>query len=280
MKLEFFFGICLVFLLNSFIGVHSQEESVSLHDSVIDPNETTTATDTTTTILPFTTGSPLITTTVEPAFFGNWSVTNDNGTVCILLKMSAQFQIQYIKVDNTTGTGHLNIPDTAVVDDSSSCSYKNETQFIKLDFNKNSIEMLFKQKNGYTWMSEISLMYTLDEKNFPSAKEPGKMERVGASGINRFKTPVARSYLCKTEDDINLLENDKVVMKVSDLQVEVFRKTNDTAFASEYHCKTDDKVSDIVPIAVGCALAGLVLTVLVAYLVGRRRSRQKGYQSV
>lgn len=40
-----------------------------------------------------------------------------------------------------------------------------------------------------------------------------------------------------------------------------------------------DKTSDLVPIAVGCALAGLVVLVLISYLVGRRR-RSAAYQSV
>jgi len=38
--------------------------------------------------------------------------------------------------------------------------------------------------------------------------------------------------------------------------------------------------NDIVPIAVGVALAVLVVVVLVAYLVGRKRHRQRGYQSL
>eukprot|EP00092_Neocalanus_flemingeri_P012784 GFUD01013776.1.p1 GENE.GFUD01013776.1~~GFUD01013776.1.p1 ORF type:complete len:307 (-),score=98.09 GFUD01013776.1:69-989(-) len=38
--------------------------------------------------------------------------------------------------------------------------------------------------------------------------------------------------------------------------------------------------NDIVPIIVGCALAGMVLMVLVAYMVGRSRSRARGYMSV
>jgi lysosomal-associated membrane protein 1/2 len=41
-----------------------------------------------------------------------------------------------------------------------------------------------------------------------------------------------------------------------------------------------DGVTDIVPIAVGASLAGLVVVVLIAYLIGRRRSRARGYQSV
>ena len=44
-------------------------------------------------------------------------------------------------------------------------------------------------------------------------------------------------------------------------------------------CSTDAKTNSIVPIAVGAALAGLVVIVLIAYLIGRRRNR-KGYESV
>lgn len=51
-------------------------------------------------------------------------------------------------------------------------------------------------------------------------------------------------------------------------------------YFSAEECAADEKVSDIVPIAVGVALASLIIVVLIAYLVGRRRSRQKGYQSV
>lgn len=38
--------------------------------------------------------------------------------------------------------------------------------------------------------------------------------------------------------------------------------------------------SGIVPIAVGCSLAVLILIVLVAYLIGRRRSQARGYLSM
>jgi len=52
-------------------------------------------------------------------------------------------------------------------------------------------------------------------------------------------------------------------------------------------CKADEPTptpttgpdSDIVPIAVGCALAGLVVIVLIAYIIGRRRTH-RGYQQV
>ncbi len=42
----------------------------------------------------------------------------------------------------------------------------------------------------------------------------------------------------------------------------------------------DYQPNDIVPIVVGVCLAGLVVFVIIAYIIGRRRHRQRGYQSV
>lgn len=44
-------------------------------------------------------------------------------------------------------------------------------------------------------------------------------------------------------------------------------------------CAADEETNSIVPIAVGAALAGLVIIVLIAYLIGRKRSRA-GYEQV
>ena len=46
-------------------------------------------------------------------------------------------------------------------------------------------------------------------------------------------------------------------------------------------CTKDQKTSKVVPIAVGAALAGLVVVVLIAYLIGRFRSRkQNSYEAL
>jgi len=45
-------------------------------------------------------------------------------------------------------------------------------------------------------------------------------------------------------------------------------------------CKLDVRTSDLVPIIVGACLAGLVIIVLVAYLIGRARAKRQGYASV
>ena len=52
-------------------------------------------------------------------------------------------------------------------------------------------------------------------------------------------------------------------------------------FSSAVTCSLDQKSSKVVPIAVGAALAGLVVVVLIAYLIGRFRSRkQNSYEAL
>ncbi|GBN81130.1 hypothetical protein AVEN_191490-1, partial [Araneus ventricosus] len=64
------------------------------------------------------------------------------------------------------------------------------------------------------------------------------------------------------------------------IHIQSFGSVGNKDFSKAEECEADNKVNDMVPIAVGIALLVLVVVVLVAYFVGRRRSRQKGYQSV
>lgn len=43
-------------------------------------------------------------------------------------------------------------------------------------------------------------------------------------------------------------------------------------------CKADEPDNFIVPIAVGVALAVLIIIVLLAYVIGRKRSQTSGYE--
>ncbi|GAA6084222.1 lysosome-associated membrane glycoprotein 2 isoform X1 [Tachysurus ichikawai] len=48
--------------------------------------------------------------------------------------------------------------------------------------------------------------------------------------------------------------------------------------SSAEECKADDSGNFIMPLAVGIALIVLVLLVLVAYFIGRQRSRTRSYE--
>jgi len=109
-----------------------------------------------------------------------------------------------------------------------------------------------------------------------------------------FHTPKEYSYQCADVGKISLLSSmqwnytkmapepvDNTTVKALHVQFDAFRNIVDGIkgkFRDPIDC--DYQPNDIVPIAVGVALAALVVAVLIAYMVGRRRNRHAGYQSV
>jgi len=110
-----------------------------------------------------------------------------------------------------------------------------------------------------------------------------------------FLVPENRSYLCMDVGSKSMtaelhksteaggapgerLANSTLTAKK--VQFDAFRSAS--APPNEFQLPSDCsyRPNDIVPIIVGCALAGMVLMVLVAYMVGRSRSRARGYMSV
>lgn len=133
----------------------------------------------------------------------------------------------------------------------------------------------------------------------------GSITVLKLDNIGRFQTPLNHSYSCLAEETIKT-EKGEFVLKIREVQVEAFRagqpghkEFSAGSFGMEnwrllifiicniidlvpfaaIQCPADD-ATDVVPIAVGAALAGLVVIVLIAYLIGRKRSRARGYQSV
>jgi lysosomal-associated membrane protein 1/2 len=98
----------------------------------------------------------------------------------------------------------------------------------------------------------------------------------------QYEIGVRNSYRCLKKQKLDLYMNDVKEpvghVTLSDLQFQAFRGDNSTTFGIAKDCAFE--TPDIVPITVGCALAGLVVIVLIAYLVGRRRSQARGYLSM
>lgn len=97
-----------------------------------------------------------------------------------------------------------------------------------------------------------------------------------------LKVPLNHSYVCDTDESFpaTTSPNYNVTVTFRHLKLQPF-KSNGT-FDSPFECPAKDnpkKTSSVVPIAVGGALAGLIVIVLVAYLIGRRRGN-RGYQKV
>ncbi|XGW35341.1 hypothetical protein V3C99_018947 [Haemonchus contortus] len=88
------------------------------------------------------------------------------------------------------------------------------------------------------------------------------------------------AFKCSTSD-LSLSNDSMITMK--NVRVIAFAALDTPEFPKDQafeQCLLDSRTSDIVPIIVGACLAGLVVIVLVAYLIGRARAKRQGYASV
>lgn len=119
---------------------------------------------------------------------------------------------------------------------------------------------------------------------------------------DEFGTSLSKSYRCNKKQSMNFTDNtlQKGTISISHLQFQAFVNATKKEFTIgkiwfkfliihkwfapsisilAEDCTPSD-TPDVVPIAVGCALAALVIIVLAAYLIGRRRRQARGYLSM
>ncbi|KAK6325743.1 hypothetical protein J4Q44_G00050850 [Coregonus suidteri] len=95
------------------------------------------------------------------------------------------------------------------------------------------------------------------------------------SSLDYLRGSLGRSYMCSSEQTLAVDQN--FSLNTFQLQVQPFGLTRGQ-FAQAEECQLDQD-NMLIPIVVGAALAGLVLIVLIAYLIGRKR-RPAGYQTI
>ncbi|KAH8356936.1 lysosome-associated membrane glycoprotein 1 [Drosophila serrata] len=266
---------------------NSTTSSTSTSTSTVKPTSTSsTSTTTTTTTEPpktTTTPAPVPSTTHAPQPYPSPSVGTWNAS-CILLRMAAQLNFTYETKDGNLTHGLYNIPSNASIGDNV-CESKT-VQAIQLTWGPNSSKqsflMFFDNKNESIVLSSIQIHLTVLTEDFPDAKENQTIQLIHR-GTEEFKAPEKMSYHCTRVQMLNLTETVDAKpligwISVSQVQVEAFRTTNATGFSAVHDCDSSE-TSDVVPIAVGIALAALILVVLISYLCARRRSTSHGYMS-
>uniref|UniRef100_A0A8C6GKG9 Lysosome-associated membrane glycoprotein 1 n=2 Tax=Mus TaxID=862507 RepID=A0A8C6GKG9_MUSSI len=194
-----------------------------------------------------------------------YNVTGNNGT-CLLASMALQLNITYLKKDNKTVTRAFNISpnDTS----SGSCGInlvtlkvENKNRALELQFGMNASSSLF-------FLQGVHLNMTLPDALVPTFS-------ISNHSLKALQATVGNSYKCNTEEHIFVSK--MLSLNVFSVQVQAFKVDSDR-FGSVEECVQDGN-NMLIPIAVGGALAGLVLIVLIAYLIGRKRSHA-GYQTI
>ncbi|KAG5342888.1 LAMP1 protein, partial [Acromyrmex heyeri] len=259
------------------------------------PSTTTTTSSTTTTLLittkstttstpaPTTTAVPTTstsTTPLPPPSTGKWKV-KENNTICILIQMAVQFNVSYT-TDNVTIYKVMDVPSNSnatgkcdKTEQNLTLSWESQNKTTQDNF---TIHFVKNETEKYYSLHHFEISLAAEE--FPNDKSNKTVTVIHV--IPQFKTGLSNSYKCIKEQqlDLTLKGNNVTVgfLKVTNLQFQAFRGDNTTVFGLAKDCSFD--TPDIVPITVGCALAGLVVIVLIAYLVGRRRSQARGYLSM
>ncbi|NXO57490.1 LAMP1 protein, partial [Aramus guarauna] len=198
---------------------------------------------------------------------GKYNVTGPNGT-CVLAYMGLQLNITYLKKDEKLGLDLLNfIPHNTT----SSGTCDNTSAILNLTFEKTRVIFRF-ALNASTekfFLQGVNVSTTL-----PSEAKVPKFEASNNS-MSELRATVGNSYKCSAEENLQI--TDKALVNIFNVQIQVFKIDGDK-FGAVEECQLDEN-NMLIPIIVGAALAGLVLIVLIAYLIGRKRSHA-GYQTI
>lgn len=155
-------------------------------------------------------------------------------------------------------------------------SCQNETQWIGVETDSVNFTLTFLRVSGQFELSQMR--FNVSTANLPDAT--GDVVQLNYVNQTLFVTSVDNSYLCARPQLFRINETAGTAnITLSDIQLEAFHTKPGFGFSTARDCSAAD-TPDIVPIAVGIALAALVVIVLVAYLIARRHSQARGYMSM
>ncbi|CAL8380855.1 unnamed protein product [Arctogadus glacialis] len=198
---------------------------------------------------------------------GTYAVTKGNDT-CLMARMGLQLNITYTSQSkNNTVQEVMNIhPNLTTA--SGTCGASISTLVLDHEGNTN-ISFTFTLN---TTSNKYHLGGLVLVANWSDMSEPVS---VSNSNLAYLTSVLGRSYSCNSEQSLIITE--AVSINTFRLQVQPFAVISNQ-FATAVECQIDQDQM-LIPIVVGAALSGLVLVVLIAYLIGRKRSNA-GYQTI
>lgn len=205
---------------------------------------------------------------------GSWNVTDPKRNITCI-RIDGIFSIDYDYVFNkTVHKLHVDVPRYAHAN--GSCDDGKIRLKWENGSNTNNLEFIFKKNDTKKDATKYVLAAFSGEIFIPKLNSTHFNTNTNET---HFETPVNQSYSCSAMKQIKVDDHTKVTLE--DFQLQAFKVSNTTNFDASVDCAGNHpSTPDIVPIVVGCVLALLVIAVLVAYLISRRRSATRGYLSM
>ncbi|XP_034739505.1 lysosome-associated membrane glycoprotein 2 isoform X3 [Etheostoma cragini] len=250
-------------LLQAFVSNSISENVTSCAaDTPTTPVAPTTHSTSTTTAAPVTNSTstaPPPTTTPTPTLptptTGKYRIKRDeNSTACLIANIGLRigFKQEEMNIDpnGTKVSGSCGV-------DSSELILTSNTMTIMLTFTNDTKK------------------FRLHALNVTGKTSSGVLFSEANSNLSLWEAAVGTSYMCNKEQNYTITS--PLTLYTFDLQVQPFGVKNG-AFSTAHECSMDD-TSILIPIIVGAALAGLILIVVIAYVIGRRKT-YVGYQTL
>jgi len=216
---------------------------------------------------------------------GAWNITttpdkDGNVTVCGRLELGAIVNINYTSIlqeDMTTGFAMPNVSDI-VYDKMDKCANESlSVTFLMNELDVNFANMTlnftsFQQdvnSSVYWSMSASSISYMSGNTPFfPNSNAKNGIEMLSVKGLDTFNSTYGNAYKCKNVNHVNVTDWQLIL---SDVMIQPFNISTDGSYGAIEDCTADSKDDWLVPVIVGSVLGGLVIVVIVAYIIGRRK---------
>uniref|UniRef100_A0A8J8YLT0 Lysosome-associated membrane glycoprotein 2 n=1 Tax=Callithrix jacchus TaxID=9483 RepID=A0A8J8YLT0_CALJA len=232
-----------------------QNGTVSKMEFLCDKDKTSTVVPTVHTTVP----SPTTTPTPRKPEAGTYSVNNGNGT-CLLATMGLQLNITQDKVASV-----INInPNTT----HSTGSCQSHTALLRL--NSSTIKYL-----DFVFAVKNENRFYLKEVNVSMNLVNGSVFSIANNNLSYWDAPLGSSYMCNKEQTVSV--SGAFQINTFDLRVQPFNVI-EGKYSTAQECSLDDDTI-LIPIIVGAGLSGLIIVIVIAYLIGRRKS-YAGYQTL
>ncbi|XP_060785525.1 lysosome-associated membrane glycoprotein 1b [Neoarius graeffei] len=193
---------------------------------------------------------------------GSYNVTH-NGTACLLARMGLQLNVT---IEGKAFPDIINLQPN-VTNTTGTCEADTATLILMEKDTNLTFSFFLNSTTKKYHLGGLALSINLSGM--------ARSLEVSNTSLDYLQGTLGYSYMCRQKLILTVVQN--FSLNVFNLQVQPFGVSGNKFGAAE-ECQPD-KDDLLIPIAVGAALAGLVLVVLLAYLVGRKRSHA-GYQTI
>lgn len=224
---------------------------------------------------------------------GNYTLPKNASNLCFIARFDMVLNVEYLKFDGKKNTTRIPLNNQTFRSYDGSCSTlspKTHSLTLQMLDDLTTLEFDFDlNEKNQTSLSKVQLSLNIDAQSdfyFLNHSKSIQGLHIFLANESLFSTDRSNSYRCNSKTKIDNFKS-KTNVTITSIDLENLRvqpfvdsQTIFSDYAIEKVCTMDYiHGSNLIPIIVGICLALLVVIVLVAYLIGRRRNRN-GYQSV